>query len=326
MVPGVAHFVWYGGRLPYLHALAIRSAATHGGFDVVRLHHADPLEPLPHVTALRDLSNVEFIPLDDRALAEEVSGSALVDLVRALESPVARANVARAGIVFRDGGVYLDMDTLTIRAFDGVRAKAAGFIGRERIVFPGHVVRSRDPRIKAKAYRMTALRDVYRRLPHGYRAFRRIEARYHLAVNNAILGGDAGHPVWRALLDAMATLPKDRWQVRYALGTHLSQSVCEAYTGADFHLFSPPVFYPLPPEISAHWFRRYPRGADGLDAIDDMTCCIHWYASVRTKKIVAAMTDADAVRRLAPTQLFSSLAVRVLDGEPIGPTPAATPS
>ncbi|MEM9730055.1 MAG: glycosyltransferase [Myxococcota bacterium] len=325
MVPGVAHFVWYGAKLPYLHALAIRSAATHGGFEAVKLHHADPLEEFPHVKALEALPNFDFVPLDDQSLSEEVSGPSLVDLVRSLKSPVARANVARAAIVFRDGGVYLDMDTLTIRSFDGVRAKAAGFIGRERIVFPGHVVRSRDPRVKAKAYLMTALRDLYRRAPHGYRAFRRIEPHYHLAVNNALLGGESGHPVWRALLDAMATLPRERWQVRYALGTHLSQSVCEAYRGGDFHLFSPPVFYPLPPEISAHWFRHYPRGANGLDAIDDMTCCIHWYASVRTKKVVASMTDADAVRRLASTQLFSSLAVRVLDGEPIAPTPAATP-
>ena len=43
-----------------------------------------------------------------------------------------------------------------------------------------------------EAYAMTALRDVYRRIPHGYRAFQRIESHYHLAVSNAVVGSVAG--------------------------------------------------------------------------------------------------------------------------------------
>ncbi|MEM7436608.1 MAG: glycosyltransferase [Myxococcota bacterium] len=317
MIPSTAHFVWYGPRLQYLHALAIRSAATHGGFERVRLHHADPLDALPHVSALRELSNVEFVPLDDQALCEAVSGPALATLCGALKSPVARANIARVALLCRDGGVYLDMDTLTIRPFDALRAQAPAWIGRERIVFPGFVVRSRDPRVKAKAYAMTAIRDGFRRWPHGYRAFRRIEEHYHLAVNNAVLGGVAGHGLWRAALDTMAELPKARWQQSYALGTHLFQQVCESYDGGDFALLPPPLFFPLPPEISAHWFRRYKRGVDVAAAIDPSTLTVHWYASVRTKKVVATMDGEPALRRLQRHQLYSSLACRVLDGAPI---------
>ena len=85
MIPSIAHFVWYGSKLPYLHALAIRSAATHGGFESVRLHHTDPLDELPHVVALHDLPSFELVPLDDRTLCEEASGSLLADLIGQLQ-------------------------------------------------------------------------------------------------------------------------------------------------------------------------------------------------------------------------------------------------
>lgn len=313
MIPSVAHFVWYGPRLPYLHALAVRSAATHGGFQSVRLHHSDPLEGLPHVTALRELGNVTLVPLDDRTLCEEASGTSLADLVSRLASPVARSNLVRAALVYRDGGVYLDMDTLTIRPFDEVRDKAPGFVGEEHIVFPEEVVSSWDPRVKAKAYLKTAVRDVYRRLPRGYRYFPRIERHYHRAVNGAVMGGVPGHPFWQQYLNAMTRVPRTRWNEPHALGTHLLQATYKRYGSDALHTFPPQYFYPLPPEISAHWFRLYRRGVEPTEVLEPCTCCVHWYASVRTKRIVKN-TDEAVLRKNANQQLFAALATRVLDG------------
>lgn len=314
VIPPIAHFVWYGSRLPYLHALAIRSAATHGGFESVRLHHTDPLEELPHVVSLHDLPNFELVSLDDRALCEEAAGPSLADLIGQLQSPVARSNLVRTALVYRDGGVYLDMDTLTIRPFDEVRSKAPGFLGEEHIVFPEEVVSSWDPRVKAKAYLKTTVRDLFRRLPHGYRYFPRIEEHYHRAVNGAIMGGVPGHAFCGRYLAAMTEVPKARWNKPHALGTHLLQATYKSYDGGDLHAFPPPYFYPLPPEISAHWFRFYRDGVDPMETLSPETCCVHWYASVRTKKIVKT-TDEAELRRLAGQQLFAALATRVLDGE-----------
>ncbi len=314
MVPSIAHFVWYGTKLPYLHALAIRSAATNGGFDSVRLHHSDPLDELPHVRDLYDIPNFQLVPLDDRALCEEARGPALADLISALTSPVARSNLVRTALVYRDGGVYLDMDTLTIRPFDEVRARAPGFLGEEHIVFPEKVVASWDPRVKARAYVQTTVRDVFRRLPRGYRHFPQIERHYHRAVNGAILGAVPGHPFCGQYLTAMTQVPEPRWNKPHALGTHLLQTVYQSYAGDDLHTFPPPFFYPLPPEISAHWFRFYRGGVDPMEVLDPSTCCVHWYASVRTKKIVATVDEA-GLRRVAGQQLFAALATRVLDGE-----------
>lgn len=317
MIPSIAHFIWYGTRLPYMHALAIRSAATHGGFDSVRLHHTDPLEPLPHVQDLYEIPNFELVPLDDQALCDQASGPALADLIGQLKSPVARSNLVRTALVYRDGGVYLDMDTLTVRPFDEVRATAPGFLGEEHIVFPEEVVASWDPRVKAKAYLKTSVRDVFRRIPHGYRYFPRIEQHYHRAVNGAIMGGVPGHAFCAQYLTAMTEVPKARWNKPHALGTHLLQRVYKAYSGDDLHAFPPPYFYPLPPEISAHWFRFYRDGVDASEVLFPETCCVHWYASVRTKKVVAA-TDESSLRAMASQQLFAALATRVLDGELIG--------
>ena len=314
MIPAIAHFVWYGNKLPFLHALAIRSAATHGGFDSVRLHHTDPIDEVPHVGQLHELPGFALVPLDDRALCDEAGGPPLADLVSELQSPVARSNLVRTALVYRDGGVYLDMDTLTIRPFDEVLATAPGFLGEEHIVFPGEVVASWDPRVKAKAYLKTAVRDVFRRLPHGYRYFPRIERHYHRAVNGAVMGGVAGHAFCAAYLGAMTEVPRARWNKPHALGTHLLQATYESYAGDDLHALPPPYFYPLPPEISAHWFRFYRDGVDPMDALDPRTCCVHWYASVRTKKIVRTMDEAE-LRRLASQQLFAALATRVIDGE-----------
>ena len=314
MIPSIAHFVWYGPKLPYLHALAIRSAATHGGFDSVRLHHTDRLDPLPHVVALDELPNFELVHLDDQALCDEASGPSLADLIGQLDSPVARSNLVRTALVFRDGGVYLDMDTLTIRPFDEVLSKAPGFLGEEHIVFPGEVVASWDPRVKAKAYLKTTVRDVFRRIPHGYRYFPRIERHYHRAVNGAIMGAVPGHRFCAEYLTAMTKVPRARWNKPHALGTHLLQATYESYAGDDLYAFPPPYFYPLPPEISAHWFRFYRDGVDPMEVLFPETCVVHWYASVRTKKIVKTMDEAE-LQRLASQQLFAALANRVLSGE-----------
>ena len=280
----------------------------------MRLHAADPIDELPHVRGLHALPNFELVPLDDRALCEEASGPELVDVLGALRSPVARSNLVRTALVYRDGGVYLDMDTLTIRPFDEVRSCAPGFLGEEIIVFPGVVVASWDPRVQAKAYFKTAVRDVFRRLPRGYRYFPRIARHYHRAVNQAIIAGVPGHAFWADYLTAMTLVPKSRRNRPHALGTHLVQSVYERYTGDDLHAFPPPFFYPLPPEISAHWFRFYREGVDPMEVLDSSTCCVHWYASVRAKKIIASTNETE-LRRLAGQQLFAALATRVIDGE-----------
>jgi hypothetical protein len=316
VIPPVAHFLWFGTSLPWAHVLAVRSAARRGDFARVVFHHADDLEASPRWAELVATPGVEPRRLDPERLAAAAPGppGALVDLVRRLRSPAARANVARAALLYAEGGVYLDLDTVTVASLAPLRAEADFFCGAERLVFPGELKRSRSPARWAAALARTALRDACRRAPDGWRLFRRIERHYPAAVNNAVLGAEAGHPLLAEMLGRMAAMAPERQAVRFALGTHLLQTVVRDARAAGrapgLRVHEPPVFYPLGPEISEHWFR--PAARPRLDEVlRPETRVVHWYASVRTEGVIERV-DPAYVRAHADRQLFSALALPFL--------------
>jgi hypothetical protein len=172
------------------------------------------------------------------------------------------------------------------------------------------VKRSRHPLVQLRAVALGGVRDVLRRAPEGWRAFRRVERLYPRAVNNAVIGSAQGHPFVQGLLEAMTRVPPERRHVPFALGTHLLQDRVALWPGADLVVQPPPVFYPLAPEISEHWFRRTRRLS--LDAVlDPTTRVVHWYASVRTRAIVPRI-DRDWVSSHALDIPLAALAARFL--------------
>src|SRR5690606_1416036 len=145
-----------------------------------------------------------------RTLSACPDGASLVRIYETLREPAARANMVRAAILYREGGVYLDTDTITATSFGPLRHQAGAFCGQEHIVFPGAVRRSTDPRVRTAAALRSLARAAMRETPGGWRAFRRIERFYPRAVNNAVLGSAPGHPLAAALLAAMVRLPPER--------------------------------------------------------------------------------------------------------------------
>ena len=314
MVPAVAHFIWYGRTFWWVNALAIRSAALRGGFDRVVLHHDQDLGGNPGFDALAELDVFEARKLVPEALFDKTGplGEPLARLHAQLEKPNARANMVRAALLATEGGVYLDTDTITLRDLSELRASAA-FCGHERVVLPVEVLRDRRWSRLAKSWSLMALREAGRLWPDGWRWFRSVESWYPLAVNNAVLGAEPGHPLITGLLQAMVDLPAERRLVPYALGTHLLQDQVAAYAGGDLVVHPPSVFFPLGPEISQHWFRmRAHPPVDEVLAPD--TKVVHWYASVRTRKVVPQI-DPAYVRANADRQMFSALALPFVQGD-----------
>ncbi|MBI5487806.1 MAG: glycosyl transferase [Deltaproteobacteria bacterium] len=308
MIPAVAHFVWFGRRLPWVHALGLRSAARRGEFEKVVLHHADELESGEGTNSLRGEPRIECRRFDAVSAFEPLGRLAepLRRLLDELTAPAGRANVVRVAILAAEGGVYLDTDTVTVRSFRPLLGTGA-FCGQERIVLPTEVVGSWNPLVWAVAGLRLGVRDVLRRVPEGHVAFRRVERYYPAAVNNAVLGSEAGHPFVLELLRRMVELPAERRLVRFALGTHLLADAVEAANGCGPVVHPPAVFYPLAPEISEHWFRvgRRPRlGA----VVAAETVSVHWYASVRTARVASRIVPG-YVRAHADRQLFSALAL-----------------
>ncbi len=312
MIPRTAHFIWFGTAFPWVHALAMRSAAARGGFERIVLHHSDDLSGAQWWGEAAATPGFEARRIDEPALfrAAGPDGDALLEVYRELEKPEARANMLRAAILAAEGGVYLDMDTVTVASFDGLLADAGAFYGLERIVFPGAVRQSRRPDVWTGALTRAGFREACRRRRDGWRLFRRFEGRYPLAANNAVLGGEAGHPFLLDLLHRMVTLPRERRTIRFSLGTHLLQGAADACTDPTVRAMPPRTFFPVGPEVSEHWFRD-DSTATAADLVLPETLVVHWYASVRTKAIVPHLTP-DYVRGHRATQAFSQLAADFL--------------
>jgi hypothetical protein len=312
MIPSTAHFIWIGREFPWLSWAAVTSAARNGGFERVVLHHTHDLSGAPWWRALGDVPGVESRRLRAVPLLEEVRGARLVDRYRRLEKPAARSNVLRVALLARAGGVYLDMDTITVASLQDLRSEAGFFCGKERVAFPASVRESLNPLAWGGALARTALRDVLRRGSNGVALFRNVEHFYPAAANNAVLGASPNHPFLSALLERMLELPDRAFVRRFALGTLLLQRALEECPPSDGVVHPPEVFYPLGPELSEHWFRS--KSAATLDEVLlSSTRVVHWYASVRTRRLVPEI-DSEWVERAGESRLLAALVRSALRG------------
>lgn len=310
MIPGTAHFVWIGREFPWLHWVALASAARRGGFERVVLHHTDDLSSAVWFRELDRVPRVELRRLDAERSLESAAGGRLVDVYRSLGAAAAKSNLIRLALLFDEGGVYQDLDTVTLASLSELRRRSSAFCGVERIAFPQALRHTRDPRPWVAAFLKSAGRDVLRRSRHGIRWFRKIERYYALAANNAILGFEARHPfIGRLFERALALAPSER-QRRYALGTGLLQDAV-ADEPRSVSVVAPDVFYPLGPELSEHWFRM-DLPVRLADAITRATTVVHWYASVRTRTWVPRL-DRAWVERHRSRQLISALVAHALE-------------
>lgn len=274
MIPPVAHFVWLGADFPWLNVLAVRSAALRGGFERVVVHLGDPIESARR-RELEAIGNVELRRVELRPL---LGADRLLTLYGQLTAPAARSNVLRAAILAREGGVYLDMDTVTIGDLSAIRGGCGAFCGLEHVAFPGHA----GVASFARGLVLSGVRAGLRRVPRGFRWFRRVQHLYPLAANNAVLGAAPGHRLVGALLERMARMPRQAALRRFALGTHLLQETLRECPGGDVRVFGPELFYPLGPEISRYWFGGS-RAEDLGRVLSPETRVVHWYASHHTR-------------------------------------------
>jgi Glycosyltransferase sugar-binding region containing DXD motif len=311
MIPGTCHFVWLGKSFPWLNALAVASAACAGGFDRIVLHHDEDLEGSAHVAPLHQLGGFELRRVDLGALARGAGErpERVRDLYENMASAAARSDVLRALVLAGEGGVYLDMDTVTLAPFDALRARPA-FVGQELICFPEWSTRLHSPGEVARAYGLAALRASLRVLPEGYRWFGRFAKHYALAVNNAVLGAEPTHAFVMAYLRGMLQMPPALARKRFAVGPDLLARICREEAGSGVELLPPAVFYPLGPVLSEHWWSR--SSADLASVLSRETVAVHWYASVASRKL-AGRVDAAYVRANRDRQLFSRLASRFAD-------------
>ncbi|WP_419730470.1 glycosyltransferase [Lichenicola sp.] len=308
-MPARLHFCWIGTSLPWAYVFAVMSAAEKSGLADIVLHHTDTLEPGEQLAALTGTPGVRLQRIDPEDCLTRAGGmlglgGELVSLYHRLNAPVMRSDVLRAAILYLHGGIYLDLDTVTVASLLPL-IQERQFVGSEFIVWPHAVRTSRSPIVWARHLTLDLARKLCRRWPGGWKGFRWIETAYARNVNNAVMGAEANSELFADYLRAMVALPAERQVRRYGLGPHLLARVVDAAPDRAVIVHRPSVFYPLAPEISEHWFRRVRRVPLGLVLSPD-TRVVHWYASVRTKALVATITP-DYIRANRKRQLYSAL-------------------
>ena len=292
------HFCWIGGNLPWAYVFAILSAVERSQLSFILLHHTEPLKDNDALRALKSCCQIRLCHIDApghlaRTGKELGLGDELSNFYRRLQTPVMRADLLRASLLYAYGGIYLDLDTITVASLLPLLDEAA-FIGSEFIVWPASVRRSRSPAVWARHFTLDLLRKACRHVPYGWRAFRHIERFYPRSLNNAVIGAECQSPFIADYLRAMIEIAPERLANRYALGPHLLQDLAARVPNPP-KIHRPSVFYPLPPEVSEHWF-RYARRIGLADILSTDTRVVHWYASVRTRQLVTQITPGYVVR------------------------------
>jgi len=311
-IPKAYHFVWFGSRFPTSNRVAIESCLRHCRGAEVTLWHSDDLSQQRDYRELVELG-LRAQRLDaESAFASAAPGDAPFDVARlqhiwrSLSSHVSRSNLARAILLYRLGGIYLDLDVLVLRDLDAYRRYPA-FVGSERIVWPGWACHGVSVQRFLRSPLLDLLRKLTVALPHGEWLFQRTAGWYPKAVNGAVLGARAGHPFLARLLQLTSEVPEAEWPIKHRLGTHVLQRCVEGYAGTDLMILSPEAFFPLGPEVSRQYFR--PRSRPDLSAsriVRPGTYALHWYSSVSDITAFSAADLSELARRTVYGHLCSS--------------------
>lgn len=106
-IPNVVHFIWFTGPksrdFSFVNYLAVLAAHEVQHPDAIYVHHNDEPQGNPHWEAIKPYATLvrTEAPQEHRGIT--------------LGFPQYQADVARLQILLRDGGIYLDTDTLLIK-------------------------------------------------------------------------------------------------------------------------------------------------------------------------------------------------------------------
>ncbi len=321
-IPNRLHFIWLGSELPCFATLAAKSALLRNPGARVLLWHEPNLRDDARARLLRnagvEFRELSFSDLLASAARQPVEPSVVPDfqsLARIwdrLSAPAARSNLLRLLILFSEGGIYLDTDTLTLKDLSPFRRESRAFYGVEHILWSRERLRRSHPYFWTLGPLLSGLRLVNARLPNGYKLHRWQLSCYGKAANNAVLGFSPGHPFIARAFERIGQLEEGDWTKRYRLGTHLLQELVAAddLPGDLPKRYPPDFFYPLGPVISRHYFqKRSDAAAAARSLVPPDAHVLHWYASVAD----LGKLDEQYLRRHPDESVFSHLCTPLLE-------------
>lgn len=258
VIPRNIHFVWSGNRFPTAFALAVHSAAAHHPEWKIVVHVGEEPTGVPAWESLRSVAEIRRIRAEELLDSVPGVGPRLVELHGAIapQYHAGRSNLVRLAILVREGGWYLDFDTLTIASFEDLSIAHSAIVGEEWVW-------NHDEERVRTGYRAGMLPST---LAFGLswllsragvgadsgleRSLRDLWGR--LELNNAVLACEPEEPWFRRLLE-LATLQDP--SVRFALGPSLVNRAWREPGLAPLPTRMPPsAFYQFPPSQTNRYF------------------------------------------------------------------------
>ncbi|SHK69041.1 glycosyltransferase [Fibrobacter sp. UWEL] len=278
MIPNRLIFIWLGPKFPWSGGLAIRSAYNVQKPQSIWLVHEGLKQEGDGWDLIKDIPGLEVIPVNDGHFEGLGDDGLCGKLFHTLTAPASRANLLRLALLFKYGGVYLDTDIIMTKPF-GEMMELRGFVGTEPVALPASLFKSINPFRWAFCGMQFAFRELCARMPGGYGLFRSFEGLFTAAVNNAVIGAEPGNETIVKAFEYIKTMPEEERLKRFRLGTRLLQNVTGNKSSDSMEVVPAPYFYPLGPEVSAHWFKNNTHKKVQKLVLPE-TRVVHWYNSV----------------------------------------------
>ena len=313
LIPHHFHLIWIGRNFPFVNRLAVESILQTNPGAKITIHFENPPD---NADWLALQSKVEFraISLPDLLAALPPHMASVGPVLARISAgyPAGRSNILRYLILYREGGIYIDFDTITVRDYKPLLAHPA-FIGEEA------VFRYHDDRV-AGTFKFGILpQGLLFGLSH-YGSFwnsrwfgdsqvwnaanRLLMKCWSLKkLNNAVLGSEPANPFFgKAIGLVQETDPK----IKYALGPILMNRTWDNLA-ADSRMQRMPSehFYFIPPSQT---FRFFYGPACHLPA---ETFSLHWCSS-NHKKLAGGLTLENLSKASENPTLFHKLALEVI--------------
>ncbi len=239
LIPNQYFYIWTGSSFPYLNLLAVKSLllADHSATVVVYMVGPEPQnETFENLRGLERVSIVGIEPEDIFSqLPSDIKDVGTIFYKIPESSASARSNILRYALLYLNGGVYLDFDTVVTRSLSDLAGHQC-FIGEEN-VWVGD-----EDRVTGKWWVCLYPRNLFwltswllRRADSAWfsgklqiaRALEKTDAIWSKKQpNNAVMGAVAQSPFIRELL--LACLDTD-FTVRYATGPTLISQIAENF-------------------------------------------------------------------------------------------------
>ena len=262
-IPAVYRFLWSGTSFPPLYAVAVSSVLVADPHARIVIHcfGSRPRDEAFHRMTSDPRVTVAHTDIDQVFSDLPPHLRRIRDVYVALPHAAlsAKSNILRYAILYLEGGIYLDFDTITLRPLDSL-STAPCFVGTERVwslderrvAGDSAVLRSRAGLAWLAIWTAKRLDSAATkgRLRVAERT-RRLNARYtHIQPNNAVIGAVAGADFLDRLLRAAhGTNPF----IRYSTGPTLLAKVAHGSSHL-VDVLPPEFFYQIEPAESYRYF------------------------------------------------------------------------